>query len=123
MANPAFRKLFSAQVIALIGTGLATVALTLLAYKFAGGNAAILLGNILAIKMVAYVVFAPIVGGIAHRFDRKRLLISLDLVRAFIVLAIPFVTEIYHIYLLVFLLSISSAGFKPGIVRSRITQR
>ena len=113
MANPAFRKLFSAQVIALIGTGLATVALTLLAYKFAGGNAAILLGNILAIKMVAYVVFAPIVGGIAHRFDRKRLLISLDLVRAFIVLAIPFVTEIYHIYLLVFLLSISSAGFKP----------
>jgi MFS family permease len=113
LANPEFRKLFAAQIIALVGAGLATVALSLLAYKLAGGNAAILLGNILAIKMVAYVVFAPIIGGVAHRFDRKRLLITLDLVRAAIVAAIPFVTEIYAIYGLVFLLSVSSAGFKP----------
>ena len=113
LLNSEFRKLFLAQIIALVGAGLATVALSLLAYELEGGNAAILLGNILAIKMLAYVVFAPIIGGVAHRFDRKRLLIALDLVRAVIVLAIPFVTEVRTIYLLVFLLSISSAGFKP----------
>lgn len=33
---PTFRNLFAAQVIALIGTGLATVALSLLAYDLAG---------------------------------------------------------------------------------------
>ncbi|HJP05030.1 MAG: MFS transporter [Chromatiales bacterium] len=108
-----FRKLFSAQVIALVGTGLTTVALTLLAYNMAGENAGIVLGTALSFKMVAYVVFAPIVGGMAHRFPRKPLLISLDVVRAVIVLLMPFVTAVWQIYLLIFLLNLFSAGFKP----------
>jgi MFS family permease len=105
--------LFSAQVIALVGTGLVTVALTLLAYDIAGGNAGVVLGTALAIKMLAYVVFAPIVGGVAHRFNRKPLLISLDIIRALIVLAMPFVSQVWHIYVLIFLLNVFSAGFKP----------
>ncbi len=113
LRNSEFRKLFTAQVIALVGTGLATVALTLLAYDMVGGNAGVLLGQALAIKMVAYVVFAPIVGGIAHRFNRKPLLITLDLMRAIIVLAMPFATEVWHIFVLIFLLNVFSAGFKP----------
>jgi hypothetical protein len=52
--NASFRKLFAAQVIALVGTGLSTVALTLLAYDLAGGNAAAVLGTALAFKMVAW---------------------------------------------------------------------
>ncbi len=111
--NAQFRRLFSAQLIALVGTGLSTVALTLLAYDLAGANAALVLGTALAFKMVAYVVFAPIVGGLAHRFARKPFLIAMDLVRAGIVLAMPFVNEIWQIYLLIFLLNLFSAGFKP----------
>lgn len=111
--NPSFRKLFTAQVIALVGTGLSTVALTLLAYDLAGGNAAVVLGTALAVKMVAYVLFAPIVGGLAHRFRRKPFLIVMDLIRAAIVLAMPFVTAVWQIYLLIFLLNLFSAGFKP----------
>ena len=108
-----FRKLFAAQVIALIGSGLSTVAMTLLAYDLAGGNAAAVLGTALACKMVAYVVFAPIAGGLAHRFHRKRFLIGMDLVRAGVVVAMPFATEAWQLYLLIFLLSLFSAGFKP----------
>ena len=54
--NAVFRKLFAAQVIALVGTGLSTVALTLLAYDLAGSNAASVLGTALALKMAAYVL-------------------------------------------------------------------
>ena len=111
--NKCFRKLFAAQVIALIGTGLSTVALTLLAYDLVGGNAASVLGTALAIKMVAYVLFAPIVGGLAHRILRKPFLIAMDMIRAGIILAMPFVTEVWQIYLLIFLLNLFSAGFKP----------
>ena len=50
-----YRHLFAAQVIALVGTGLATVALGLLAYDLAGADAGSVLGTALAIKMVAYV--------------------------------------------------------------------
>jgi len=116
--NPAFRKLFAAQIIALVGTGLSTVALTLLAYDLVGGDAGVVLGTALAFKMVAYVVFAPIIGGLAHRFPRKALLISLDVCRAGLVLAMPFVTQVWQIYALIFFLNLFSAGFKPVFAAS-----
>ena len=111
--NGSFRKLFAAQVIALIGTGLSTVALTLLAYNLVGDNAASVLGTALAFKMVAYVLFAPIVGGLAHRFRRKSFLIAMDAARAVMILAMPFATKVWQIYMLIFLLNLFSSGFKP----------
>jgi hypothetical protein len=40
-----YRHLFAAQVVALFGTGLTTVALGLLAYQLAGADAAAVLGT------------------------------------------------------------------------------
>ncbi len=108
-----YRRLFTAQVVALAGTGLSTIALALLAYDLAGGDAGVVLGLALALKMVAYVGIAPIVGGLAHRLPRRRLLIVLDVARAGFVVCLPFVTEIWQIYLLIFLLNACSAGFTP----------
>ena len=54
LAHRTYRHLFLAQVVALVGTGLATVALGLLAFEIAGENAGAVLGTALAIKMVAY---------------------------------------------------------------------
>ena len=113
LADKTYRRLFLAQVIALAGTGLSTVALALLAYDLAGGNAGLVLGTALALKMVAYVGIAPIVGGFADRLPRKRLLIALDISRAGLVLCLPFVDALWQVYALVFLLNASSAGFTP----------
>ena len=55
LTNRTYRHLLAAQVIALVGTGLATVALGLLAYEIAGTDAGAVLGTALAIKMVAYI--------------------------------------------------------------------
>ena len=60
LRNRTYRHLFFAQVIALLGTGLATVALGLLAFDLAGANAGAVLGTALAIKMVAYIAVAPV---------------------------------------------------------------
>jgi MFS family permease len=108
-----YRHLFMAQVVALAGTGLSTVALALLAYDLAGGDAGIVLGTALALKMVAYVGIAPIVGGFAHLLPRRQFLIALDIARAGFVACLPFVTEIWQIYALIFLLNACSAGFTP----------
>lgn len=113
LANRTYRHLFLAQVVALAGTGLSTVALALLAYDLAGGDAGVVLGTALALKMVAYVGIAPVVGGFAHRLPRRRLLIALDVARAAVVLCLPFVTQVWQIYLLIFLLNAFSAGFTP----------
>ncbi|MEU9339454.1 MFS transporter [Streptomyces sp. NPDC048290] len=108
-----YRLLFSAQVIALFGTGLATVALGLLAYDLAGPDAGTVLGTALTIKMVMYVVIAPLAAAHADRFPRRTLLVLLDAARAAVVLALPFVTDVWHIYLLIGLLQASSAAFTP----------
>ena len=113
LANRTYRRLFSAQVTALVGTGLTTVALALLAYDLAGSSAGAVLGTALALKMVAYVGIAPIAGAFAHHLPRKPFLIALDLARAGIVVCLPFVTEIWQIYVLIFLLNAFSAAFTP----------
>ncbi|NNU80131.1 MFS transporter [Halovulum dunhuangense] len=113
LANRTYRHLFAAQVIALVGTGLATVALGLLAWQLAGADAGMVLGTALAIKMVAYVTLAPIATALAERVPRRAMLIALDLIRAAVALALPFVTEVWQVYALIFLLQAASAGFTP----------
>ncbi|MGX9761281.1 MFS transporter [Pseudomonas shahriarae] len=113
LANRTYRHLFLAQVIALVGTGLATVALGLLAFDLAGAQAGAVLGTALAIKMTAYIGVAPIAAAFAERLPRRAMLVSLDLVRALVALALPFVTEIWQIYVLIFVLQSASAAFTP----------
>jgi len=113
LANRVYRHLFLAQVLSLLGTGLATVALGLLAYQLAGASAGAVLGTALAIKMVAYIVVAPVAGGFVHLVPRRALLVTLDLVRAVVALCLPFVTEIWQVYLLILVLQSCSAAFTP----------
>lgn len=113
LANRTYRHLLMAQVIALLGTGLATVALGLLAYDIAGGEAGAVLGTALAIKMVAYIGVAPVVGAYANRLPRRAFLVAMDLLRAGVALSLPFVTEVWQIYILIFVLQSASAAFTP----------
>ncbi len=114
LSNRTYRHLFAAQVIALVGTGLATVALGLLAWELAGGDAGQVLGTALAIKMVAYVTLSPVAQAFADRVSRRTLLVTLDLIRGMVAAALPFVTEVWQIYGLIFLLQAASAGFTPA---------
>lgn len=113
LKNRTYRHLFLAQVIALVGTGLATVALGLLAFELAGENAGAVLGTALAIKMIAYVAVAPIASAFAERVPRRAMLVTLDLVRAAVAVLLPFVTEIWQVYVLIFVLQSASAAFTP----------
>ncbi|MEP2846311.1 MAG: MFS transporter, partial [Alphaproteobacteria bacterium] len=113
LANPTYRHLFAAQVIALVGTGLMTVALALLAFELAGEDAGAVLGTALAIKMIAYVGLAPVAGAFAARLPRRALLVGLDLVRASVAVALPFVDQIWQVYVLIAVLQSASAAFTP----------
>ena len=111
--HPIFGRLFAAQVVALTGTGLLTVALGLLAYDLAGAAAGAVLGTAYAIKMVAYVGLSPIIGALVANLPRKPVLIAADVVRAAVALFLPFITDVWQIYLAIFLLQTASATFTP----------
>jgi len=113
LANRTYRRLFAAHVSALMGAGLSTIALALLAYDLAGAGAGLVLGMVLALKMVTYVCIAPMAGSLALRVPRRRLLVALNLIRAGVILNLSFVTAQWQIYALIFLLSACSAIFTP----------
>lgn len=112
--NPDYRRLFAAQVVALSGTGLMTVALGLLAFDLAGDRAGVVLGAAYTIKMVAYVGLSPLAQAWAARLPRKTVLIAADLLRAGAALCLPFVTEVWQVFALIFVLQAASATFTPA---------
>ena len=118
LKNRTYRYLFAAQLIAVTGTGLATIALALLAYDLAGDQAGLVLGTALTIKMLSYVTIAPIASALAEGLPRRAWLISLDVIRAAVALSLPFVDQIWQIYILIFLLQASSAAFTPAFQAS-----
>lgn len=113
LRNRTYRHLFGAHVVALTGTGLATVALGLLAYDIAGAHAGAVLGTALAIKMVAYVSVAPVAAALLGALPRRAVLITLDLVRTGVAVALPWVDQVWQVYVLIFVLQAASAAFTP----------
>jgi MFS family permease len=113
LANAAYRRLFAAQVVALAGTGLTTIALTLLAYDLAASDAGAVVGIALTLKMVVYVFGAPVITALVGRLPRRRVLVALDVLRAGSVLGMLFVTEVWQVYVLIVLVNAGSAGFTP----------
>lgn len=114
LSNPLFKRLFTAKVMALAGTGLTTVALGLTAYALAPNNAGFALGVILTVKMIAYVFVAPFASAKLSAVPRKTILVSADVVRIATMALLPFVTSLWQIYVLVFILQSASAVFTPA---------
>lgn len=110
---PTYRRLFTAQVISLAGTGLATVALGLLAYDLAGARAGVVLGTVFAIKMLAYVAVAPVAAAVVHALPPRTVLVGADAVRVAAVLGLPLVDALWQVYLLVLVLQAASAVHTP----------
>jgi MFS family permease len=106
-----YYKLFLAYVMALLATGVATVALALFAFELTGDDSGVVLGTALSLKMLAYVVAAPVAAAATERLARKPLLVALDLVRAASLMLLPFLRELWQIFALVFVFALASATF------------
>lgn len=106
-----YYKLFAGYVIALLGTGVATMALALLAFDLAGDYSGAVIGTALSLKMLAYVVAAPVAATLIEALPRRKVLVSLDILRAVSLVALPFVTSEWQIYGLVFVFALASATF------------
>ncbi|QZN84201.1 MFS transporter [Cellulomonas sp. C5510] len=114
LRDRAYRRLFASQVVSLTGTGLATVALGLLAYDLAGGRAGVVLGTVFALKMLAYVAVAPVAAAVVHRLPSRAVLVGADVVRVVVVLGLPLVSSVAQVYALVLVLQAASAVHTPA---------
>ncbi len=112
--HPTYARLFAAQLSGLLGTGVLTVALALLAADLAGPRAAGVLATALTVKIAAYVVLSPWIARVTAGWAPLRVLVGADVVRVAVALALPLVDATWQVYLLVLVLQASSAGFTPA---------
>lgn len=111
--NRNFARLFAAQLASLLGSGVTSVALAAFAYDLAGGNATVVVGTALTLRILAFVTLSPLAGVLADRVDRKRMLVAADLLRVGLLGLFPFVTTVWHVYLLIFAINAVTAFFTP----------
>ena len=72
-----------------------------------------MLGTALAVKMIAYVVMAPVMRAICARWSARSVMVGADTVRIAMAAALAVVGEVWQIYVLVFALQSASATFTP----------
>lgn len=85
--NPAFRRFWFAAVISWIGEWFNTIALFFLILEYSGSE--FLLGALFSVRMALFAVSQPIIGVMADRFNRKKLMIFSNAVQ--IGLALSFI--------------------------------
>jgi MFS family permease len=113
--NPNFRRLWIGQVVSLLGDWFNLVASSTLIHTLTGSGAAV--GSLFAIRSLAPFVVSPVAGVAADRYDRRRLLIVTDLLRAAVVLGFLLVDEpgdVWLLYALTFVQLALSGFFFPA---------
>jgi diguanylate cyclase (GGDEF)-like protein len=81
-----FGALFAAHLLSLLGDRLATVAISVLVYQRSGS--VLLTATAYATSLLPWLLGAPFLAALADRWPRRRVLISCDLTRAVLVLAL-----------------------------------
>lgn len=113
LRNPRFAQLYAAQTVSLFGDALTWVAFALLAFELAGERSSIILGTALTLRVTAFVLLSPLAGALADRLNRKTLMVTADVARVVILCLLPFVTQVWQVYVLMFLLNSFTAFFTP----------
>lgn len=112
--NPAFGRVYAAQLISFAGDWFATVALLGLALELTGSAGVASL--VLVLQTGGFAVTSPLAGILADRLDRRRLLISADVARVPVALGFLLARDADTLWIAlacVALLSIGAAVFEP----------
>ena len=113
LRNPVFARLYAAQTVSLLGDALTWVGLALLAFELGGQESAGILAFALTLRVTAFVLLSPVAGLLADRLNRKLILVTADVVRMVIICLLPFVTQVWQVYVLMFALNAFTAFFTP----------
>ena len=91
-----------------------TVGLALFAHQLVGGgSAAVVIGNALMLRILAFLLFSQPAGILADRVNRKRMLILADIVRFGLLALFPFIESVWQVYVMIFLINAATAFFSP----------
>lgn len=117
LAIPAFRKLWNSMVFSSIGDWLGLLATTAMAAQLSGGSYAtanFAIAGVFIARLLPAVFLGPLAGVIADRFDRRRLMVTMDLLRGALYVSIPIVHTYFWLYTAMILVECLSLFWSPA---------
>lgn len=122
--NKNFKLILLGQIISLFGNTIQRFALSLYILDITGSSS--IYANILALSIIPYIILAPIAGNIADNYNKKYMMIILDIISGILMIIcfIFFILKLESIFLIaivMILLSTISACYGP-VVTSSIPQ-
>ena len=114
-----FTLLMLAKVISLIGTQMQEFALSLYVLKITGS--ATKYASVIVVALLPQLILGPFIGVFADWFDRKKLIVILDIVNGIVVLSFALMLftsqklSLPYIYALVLILSVVSTLYQPAL--------
>jgi MFS family permease len=107
-----FRELLIGQTVSALGDWMGTFAFMALALSLTGSSAAV--GGILALRLLPAALGGPLAARAANRWDRRKTMVAMDLVRAGMIAAVPLVRGLWWIYIWAFSIEVASIVFLPA---------
>lgn len=117
LAIPAFRKLWNSMLFSSLGDWLGLLATTALAQQLSGGSYAtanFAIAGVFIARLLPAVFLGPIAGVIADRFDRRRLMVAVDIMRAALYISIPIVHTYFWLYTAMILVECLTLFWSPA---------
>lgn len=107
-----FCALLTGQGVSSLGDWMGTFAFMALVFQVSDSAAAV--GGVLALRLLPGALAGPIAARAASRWDRRRTMMSMDVLRAGMIALVPFVRALWWIYLWAFLVELASLVFLPA---------
>ena len=117
LAIPAFRKLWNSMLLSSLGDWLGLLATTAMAQQLSGGSYAtanFAIAGVFIARLLPAVFLGPIAGVIADRFDRRRLMFNVDIMRAALYISIPIVNTYFWLYTAMILVECLTLFWSPA---------
>jgi dTMP kinase len=117
LAIPAFRKLWNAMAFSSFGDWLGLLASTALAQQLSGGDYAkanFAIAGVFIVRLLPAVILGPFAGVIADRFDRRKLMVTCDVLRFALYASIPIVGNYFWLYTATILVETVTLFWSPA---------
>ncbi len=115
-ANRPFRRLLVGHGLSSLGDWVATFGLMLFVRNLTSGSSiqGLAISGILGFRILPALLAAPVASSITDRFDRRRTMIAMDLLRGGLILIVPFTSSLGAVYAIAFFLEGLSLIFLPA---------
>lgn len=110
--NKNFRNFWCAETVSEIGSRLHSFTIAILIYNITGS--ALEMAKVLLLYTLPSIILSPIIGVYIDKWNKKKIVVNVGLLKGVLVLFLVFTNNITYIYIIIFALSVCDIFFDPS---------